>query len=192
MDEVLEQVGLQSLQRERVSNLSVGWRQRLALGTAIIHQPRLLFLDEPTSGVDPSARRAFWDLIYRIVDEGVSAFVTTHYMDEAEYCGQVGIMRAGKLLAWDTPSALKESALPGLAWDVYAQPLLPALAALQRCPHVLRAGLAGDHLRAISQSQDDAQIIQGVLRENGVLLQHMELAEPTLEDVFLALAMKTG
>jgi ABC-2 type transport system ATP-binding protein len=113
-------------------------------------------------------------------------------MDEAEYCGRVGIMREGKLLAWDTPSALKETALSGLAWDVYAQPLLPALAALQRCPCVLRSGLVGDHLRAISHSNSDAQIIQETLQDNGVLLQHMELAEPTLEDVFLALAMKTS
>src|SRR5512139_1764415 len=130
LDEVLDLIGLHSLEGERVSDLSTGWRQRLALGTAIVHQPRLLFLDEPTSGVDPTARRAFWDLIYTVVDKGVTALVTTHYMDEAEYCGRVGIMRDGQLLAMDTPSALKRTALPGLAWDVFARPLLPALAAL--------------------------------------------------------------
>ncbi|MCK5430363.1 MAG: ABC transporter ATP-binding protein, partial [Anaerolineales bacterium] len=83
LDEVLRQVGLSGLKRERVSSLSTGWRQRLALGTAIVHRPKLLFLDEPTSGVDPTARRAFWDLIYELVAAGVTAFVTTHYMDEA-------------------------------------------------------------------------------------------------------------
>ncbi|HJW90843.1 MAG TPA: ABC transporter ATP-binding protein, partial [Anaerolineales bacterium] len=150
LEAVFDQVGLRGLERERVSDLSVGWRQRLALGTAIVHQPKLLFLDEPTSGVDPTARRAFWDLIYALVDQGVTAFVTTHYMDEAEYCGRIGIMRDGRLLAMDTPSNLKAHALPGKAWDVYAQPILPALKALESCPCVLRAGLVGDHLRAIT------------------------------------------
>jgi ABC-2 type transport system ATP-binding protein len=188
LEEVLDLIGLRSLESERVSDLSTGWRQRLALGTAIVHQPRLLFLDEPTSGVDPTARRAFWDLIYNVVAQGVTALVTTHYMDEAEYCGRVGIMRDGKLLAMDTPSALKHSALPGLAWDVFAQPLLPALAALQHCPCVLRAGLTADHLRAITPSDTKASILQATLREAGLRIERIELVEPTLEDVFLALA----
>jgi drug efflux transport system ATP-binding protein len=188
LEEVLDLIGLRSLEGERVSDLSTGWRQRLALGTAIVHQPRLLFLDEPTSGVDPTARRAFWDLIYNVVAQGVTALVTTHYMDEAEYCGRVGIMRDGKLLAMDTPSALKHSALPGLAWDVFAQPLLPALAALQHCSCVLRAGLTADHLRAITPSDTKASILQATLREAGLRIERIELVEPTLEDVFLALA----
>ncbi len=118
IEEVIDLVGLRGQENQRVSGLSTGWRQRLALATAIVHEPRLLFLDEPTSGVDPRARRAFWDLIYELVEQGVTALVTTHYMDEAEYCNRVGIMRNGRLLAFDTPSALKIEALPGLAWDV--------------------------------------------------------------------------
>jgi len=118
----------------------------------------------------------------------VTALVTTHYMDEAEYCGRVGIMRDGKLLAMDTPSALKHSALPGLAWDVFAQPLLPALAALQHCSCVLRAGLTADHLRAITPFDTKASILQASLREAGLRIERIELVEPTLEDVFLALA----
>jgi ABC-2 type transport system ATP-binding protein len=193
LDEVLDLVGLRGLERERVSALSTGWRQRLALGTAIAHRPRLLFLDEPTSGVDPTARRAFWDLIYELVAQGVTALVTTHYMDEAEYCGRVGIMRDGRLLAMETPSALKEKTLPGVAWDVFigaqhAALLLPALAALEGCPCVLRAGLTGDHLRAITPPKADVQAIQSALRQAGVKSVHMEQVEPTLEDVFLALA----
>jgi len=204
-EEVLELVGLRSLQGERVSDLSAGWRQRLALGTAIVHRPRLLFLDEPTSGVDPTARRAFWDLIYTLVAGGVTALVTTHYMDEAEYCGRVGIMRDGKLLAMDTPSALKTSALPGLAWDVFVDgealgsleedatnrsPLLAALNALETCPCVLRAGLAGDHLRAITPADVNAETLLNRLAESGIQGLRVALAEPTLEDVFLSLAAK--
>jgi ABC-2 type transport system ATP-binding protein len=188
LDEVLDLIGLRSLQAERVSELSTGWKQRLALGTAIVHQPRLLFLDEPTSGVDPTARRAFWDLIYSVVAQGVTALVTTHYMDEAEYCGRVGIMRDGKLLAMDKPSALKQHALPGIAWDVFAQPLLSALTALERCPGVLRAGLTADHLRAITPAIMNAQTIRRCLTNAGIHVERLEPVEPTLEDVFLALA----
>ena len=186
--EVVEQIGLTGLEAVQVSKLSVGWRQRLALGTAIVHSPRLLFLDEPTSGVDPTARRSFWDLIYNLVAEGVTALVTTHYMDEAEYCGRIGIMRAGRLLAIDTPSALKR-ALPGNAWDVFAQPLLTALRTLEVCPCVLRAGLVGDHLRAITPLEVKVDQLLNVLAEVGIHQVHVEQAEPTLEDVFLALAI---
>jgi ABC-2 type transport system ATP-binding protein len=168
--------------------LSTGWRQRLALGTAIVHRPKLLFLDEPTSGVDPTARRAFWDLIYELVSNGVTAFVTTHYMDEAEYCGRIGIMQAGKLLAIDSPTVLKERYLPGLAWDIYAQEILPTLEALNRSPLVLRAGLAADHLRAISIFDTNDEDLLGSLAGQGIREVRAERAEPTLEDVFLALA----
>ncbi|OGO65052.1 MAG: ABC transporter [Chloroflexi bacterium RBG_19FT_COMBO_55_16] len=188
LDEVIQQVGLRGVERKRVSDISVGWRQRVALGTAIVHRPQLLFLDEPTSGVDPIARRAFWDLIYDLVAGGVTALVTTHYMDEAEYCGRIGIMREGRLLAMDKPSVLKEKALPGLAWDVHAQPLLPALNALEQCACVIRAGLVSDHLRAITPGDVEAEALQARLREAGIEGVRIELAEPTLEDVFLALA----
>ncbi len=188
LEAVLDLMGLRALQAERVNNLSTGWKQRLALATAIVHQPRLLFLDEPTSGVDPTARRAFWDLIYAVVAQGVTALVTTHYMDEAEYCGRVGIMRDGRLLAFDSPSALKQHALPGLAWDIFAQPLLPALAALQHCQGVLRAGLTGDHLRAITPRGVHAYLLRRCLADAGIQVGNVETVEPTLEDVFLALA----
>ncbi len=186
LDEVLELVGLVEIRDQLVSRLSTGWRQRLALASAIVHRPKLFFLDEPTSGVDPTARRAFWDLIYRLVEEGTTALVTTHYMDEAEYCGRVGVMSAGRLLALDSPGALKRDALPGRAWDVYAQPLLPALAALERCPCVLRAGLAGDHLRAITPPDTDEATLRAGLA-SGLAVERIEPAEPTLEDVFLSL-----
>ena len=118
----------------------------------------------------------------------MTALVTTHYMDEAEYCGRVGIMRDGKLLALDTPSALKRTALPGVAWEIRATPLLAALSALEACPAVLRAGLVGDHLRAITASAEDAPVLRQALQAAGVEVELLETVEPTLEDVFLALA----
>jgi ABC-2 type transport system ATP-binding protein len=147
-------------------------------------------LDEPTSGVDPSARRAFWDLIYELVELGVTALVTTHYMDEAEYCGRIGIMRAGRLLAMDTPTALKEDALPGIAWDVFARPLLPALESLTNCPDVVRAGLVSDHLRAITSVEVNEENLVNYLAGSGFDTARIERVEPTLEDIFLTLAGK--
>ena len=190
IDEVLDLVGLIGQEKLRTSSLSSGWRQRLALAVALIHRPRLLFLDEPTSGVDPSARRAFWDLIYTLAADGVTILVTPHYMDEAEYCGRVGIMRAGKLLAMDTPTALKTQALPGLAWDISAEPLLQALAVLEHAPGVLRAGLSGDHLRAITNRATDADALRAALVTQGIAAHTVRIdpAEPTLDDVFLVLA----
>jgi drug efflux transport system ATP-binding protein len=188
MDRAIQIVGLQEVMRMRAGELPIGWRQRLALATAIVHQPALLILDEPTSGVDPVARRAFWNLIYELAEQGVTALVTTHYMDEAEYCNRVGIMRRGRLLAVDTPSALKRSALPGLAWDVVAEPVLGALGRLQLLPFVSRAGLAGDHLRAITGADVTQPMLASALSAGGVAASRIEPVEPTLEDVFLALA----
>ncbi len=201
IEEVLDLVGLRGHEGHMVSQLSTGWRQRLALATAIVHRPKLLFLDEPTSGVDPAARRAFWDLIYELVDQGVTAMVTTHYMDEAEYCGRVGIMRDGRLLAIETPSTLKQNTLPGLAWDVFvggdngrdnqhSALLLGALNALNGCPCVLRAGLVSDHLRAITPADVTKEDLQERLCEAGFCDVHLEQVEPTLEDVFLSLAAR--
>ncbi len=188
LNEVLRWVGLVGQKGQRAGALSAGWRQRLALAIALIHRPRLLFLDEPTSGVDPSARRAFWDLIYDLSADGVTVLVTTHYMDEAEYCGRVGIMRAGKLLAFASPAALKANTLPGRAWDVYAEPVLKALAALGHTAGVARAGLAGDHLRAITAADASVESLRAALTGAGLSVGSIELVEPTLEDVFLALA----
>ncbi len=187
LHDVLDRLDLNDIAGERAGSLPIGWRQRLALATAIIHQPRLLFLDEPTSGVDPVARRDFWELIYALADEGVTALVTTHYMDEAEYCGRVGIMHRGRLMAMGTPSELKREALPGTAWDVFAEPMLEALQALADDPHVTRAGLAGDHLRVIAPADVREADLQRALSQAAVQISRIAVVEPSLEDVFLAL-----
>lgn len=181
-------VGLQGHDSTLTRSLSSGWRQRLALGIALVHEPKLLFLDEPTSGVDPTARRAFWDLIYELAESGVSILVTTHYMDEAEYCERVGIMRAGKLLAMDTPSNLKRDIIPGDVWEVFAEPLEAGLEVLPEIQGVLRVGLAGDHLRTITERGKRKEDLLQVLEARGVSVRDIAIGEPTLEDVFISLA----
>jgi len=187
IQQTLELVGLKGHESTLTRDMSTGWRQRLSLGIALVHEPKLLFLDEPTSGVDPTARRAFWDLIYQLAEGGVTILVTTHYMDEAEYCERVAVMRDGKLLAMDTPTALKKSIITGDVWEVYAQPLEKGLEILSAMEGVERVGLAGDHLRVIS-SRVDKESMQSVLSANCIRVEKIERGEPTLEDVFLSLA----
>ena len=181
-------VGLQGHESTLTRALSAGWRQRLALGIALVHEPKLLFLDEPTSGVDPTARRAFWDLIYELAESGVTILVTTHYMDEAEYCERVGIMRAGKLLAMDTPSNLKRDIIPGDVWEVFADPLQEGLALLPDVEGVLRVGLAGDHLRTITVKGKRKEDLLDKFNAKGIHVRELAFGEPTLEDVFISLA----
>jgi ABC-2 type transport system ATP-binding protein len=183
----LERVGLKGHESTLTASLSTGWRQRLSLGIALVHEPKLLFLDEPTSGVDPTARRAFWDLIYELAESGVTILVTTHYMDEAEYCERVGVMRDGKLLAMDTPTNLKKSIITGDVWEVYVQPLERGVDLLASMPGVDRVGLTGDHLRVIS-SGVQKETMQVLLSGEGLIVEKIERGEPTLEDVFLSLA----
>lgn len=187
--EILDLIGLAGREDERAAAISTGWRQRLALGIALIHRPRLLFLDEPTSGVDPAARRIFWELIDTLAQQGATIFVSTHYMDEAEYCGRLGIMNRGRLLAMDTPTALKQSFLSGPAWEVVVAPLIPALEALAAIPGVSQVGLRGDSLHAITDAgAHTAATLRAALVAGGFSTAQVEATEPTLEDVFVALA----
>jgi ABC-2 type transport system ATP-binding protein len=188
IQETLTQVGLNGHETALTSSLSAGWRQRLALGIALVHRPKLLFLDEPTSGVDPTARRVFWDLIYDLATEGVTILVTTHYMDEAEYCGRVGIMRDGRLLAMDTPLALKEKLVPGDVWEIFSESLLDGLNALSASSWVQRAALTGDHLRVIVEKDWEERKIKKALEQLKLGAFTIQKGEPTLEDVFISLA----
>jgi ABC-2 type transport system ATP-binding protein len=197
VDQLLDQLQLSTAANQLVRNLSAGWRQRLALATAIVHRPKLLLLDEPTSGVDPTMRRAFWDLIYALVAEGITILVTTHYMDEAEYCNQVGILNNGKLLAVDTPTHLKES-LPGKMWEVVigsgeqdrTDLLLPVLDLLGKQPEVKRASLAGDHLRVLTGDEISLTDLSQKLQALGVQTAQVEASAPVMEDMFMYLVGK--
>jgi ABC-2 type transport system ATP-binding protein len=138
--------------------------------------------------VDPNARRTFWDLIYDMAEEGVTILVTTHYMDEAEYCERVGIMRDGKLLAMDTPLNLKKQVITGDVWEVFGVPLEDVLAALREVDGVLRVGLTGDHIRTISKRGLKKEELLKGLKAKGVNVINLVQGEATLEDVFLSLA----
>jgi ABC-2 type transport system ATP-binding protein len=190
--EVLRLAGLDARADARASELSGGWRQRLALGCALVHQPPLLFLDEPTSGVDPVARRQFWDLIYELAAGGTTIFVTTHYMDEAEHCGRVGFMQQGRLLAYDTPRALKAQFLHGTAWNLAASPLLEAVEVLLALPGIVQARLDADRAHIIvSPGAWTPETLTSALAERGITVSVVEPGEAALEDVFTLLASNT-
>ncbi len=188
IEATLELVGLQDQRQALTGALSTGWRQRLALAIALVHQPRLLFLDEPTSGVDPAARRVFWDLIYLLAERGVTVFVTTHYMDEAEYCRRIGIMRAGRLLAMDTPTSLKSRYVSETVWEVQVEPLEAALEVFAGVENVVHVTLAGQRLRLLVRPGLSERALQRAARRAGLRWVQAERGEVSLEDVFLVLA----
>ncbi|MGC1379315.1 MAG: ABC transporter ATP-binding protein [Anaerolineales bacterium] len=189
INEVLRMAGLETHTRQFTRDLSGGWRQRLALGCAMLHRPPLLFLDEPTSGVDPVARRQFWDLIYQFAAQGTTVFITTHYMDEAEHCNRVGFMYRSKLLAFDTPRALKTTYLRGAAWDLDVTPLLETVELLSGMDGIAQASLHGDRAHVIvDPDQWTPQRLTGELAAKGFVVQSIETVESSLEDVFTLLA----
>jgi len=189
IQEVLHTAGLDGRGKVLTSSLSSGWRQRLALGCAMLHRPPLLFLDEPTSGVDPIARREFWDLIYLFASQGTTVFITTHYMDEAEHCNRVGFMYRSKLLAFDSPRALKSAYLSGAAWDLAATPLLEAVESLSGMDGVAQASLHGDRAHVIIDPQRwTPQSLIQALTEKNITVGSIETVESSLEDVFNLLA----
>lgn len=187
--EVLHMAGLEARSQSFTRELSGGWRQRLALGCALVHHPPLLFLDEPTSGVDPVARREFWDLIYQLASGGTTIFITTHYMDEAEHCNRTAFMYRGKLLALDTPARLKATYLKGAAWDLAATPLLESVELLSGTEGIAQASLHGDRAHVIVKpDQWTPERLTGYLKEHGISVQSVETVESSLEDVFTLLA----
>src|SRR5208283_2729532 len=145
----LEMANLKGQENLITSTLPGGWKQRLALGCAVLHKPPVIFLDEPTSGVDPISRRQFWDLIHHMAEEGVTVFVTTHYMEEAEYCNRLALIFRGKMVALGSPSELKRNSMKGELLLVECDPLGPAVEALQTAPDVLDAAVFGNALHLV-------------------------------------------
>jgi ABC-2 type transport system ATP-binding protein len=186
--EVLAEVSLLEDRSRRTSDLPGGIRQRLALASAMIHQPPLLFLDEPTAGVDPIARRAFWELIRRLAKSGTTIFVTTHYMDEAEYCDRIGLMVSGRLVALDTPAKLKRDHVPGHLYQIEGDELDRAAEALRPVDGVIDVQPFGASLHVRTSSPMN---LEGALSKAGFEVA-IEQIEPSLEDVFLAVVEAKG
>jgi ABC-2 type transport system ATP-binding protein len=167
--------------------LSGGWKQRLALACAILHEPQIIFLDEPTSGVDPLSRRRFWDLIHALAAGGVTVFVTTHYMEEAEYCDRIALIYGGKMIAIGSPASLKTKAMGDTIFDLrYADPQA-LLAPLKNLPEIRDATLFGAGLHLVAGDGATAEAaVRRLLKELGVEAS-LETVLPTMEDVFISL-----
>jgi ABC-2 type transport system ATP-binding protein len=185
---VLEMAGLQEHRRRPTSLLSGGWKQRLALGCAILHQPPIVFLDEPTSGVDPISRRAFWDLIYDLSGRGVTVFVTTHYMDEAEYCDRLGLIYRGELVALGEPERLKHELMTEEVLEVFCEHAETVMGEIENLPGVKEAALFGRGLHVVAADGGRAAAeIRELLAKSGRRIERIEKITPSLEDVFVSL-----
>lgn len=184
---ILEMANLRERRASLTSELAMGWKQRLALGCAMVHEPEILFLDEPTGGVDPASRRRFWDLIYTVAGQGVTVFVTTHYMDEAEHCDRIAMMHRGRIIALGSPAELKARTMAGALLEVQAEPLMAALELLPTLPGVREAALFGTALHVVAESEAAVAPIRAALEAAAIRVARIEPILPSLEDVFVAL-----
>ncbi|MGB8646986.1 MAG: ABC transporter ATP-binding protein [Anaerolineae bacterium] len=186
---VLDLVGLAGYENEATNNLAGGYKQRLALATAILHEPQLLFLDEPTAGVDPVSRRDFWRLLYRLAAEGTTIFVTTHYMDEAEQCHRLAFIHNGRLTATGTPSEIKERQMHGRVLEIDCEPPGRALETLRKLPDLEEVALYGSLIHVVVADVPAHQpVIEAALSGAGVTVNSITIIAPSLEDVFIARA----
>ncbi len=189
---VLRMADLEGREDEMTKNLSVGWKQRLALGCATIHEPELLFLDEPTSGVDPIARRQFWELLYEMAEHGVTLFVTTHYMDEAAHCHRLAFMFKGRLIAEGTPSEVREL-MTDTVLELSVDDAEAALGSLEGRREIKEAYLQGALLHVNIGSMTMADIdVAGMLSAEGIHVESVAPVEASLEDVFVHLVSSQG
>ncbi len=189
----LEMAGLLGREHVLTRDLAAGWRQRLALGCAILHEPPLLFLDEPTSGVDPLSRRRFWEMIAEISERGVTVFVTTHYMDEAEHCDELALIYAGKVVACGSPAQLKSQHVPHALLELSPSELMTAYALVKQAPGVLGVAIFGDRLHVTVADADLAkQQLPVLLGQRGIVVTKVDRIDPSLEDAFVAIIEQSG
>jgi ABC-2 type transport system ATP-binding protein len=192
-DFVLDMAGLRGRERTLTGALSAGWRQRLALGCAILHEPPIVFLDEPTGGVDPLSRRQFWRLIDDLSQRGVAVLVTTHYLDEAEHCHRIAIIQAGRLAAHGTVQELKGSFASRPILEIRTPEAVDAMRALDAMADVEKTSIFGTAVHAVLTSSDiTPDAIMSRLQEKGIDVTSCGRVEPSLEDVFLDVAERTA
>ncbi len=189
----LKMANLKGQENLITGTLPGGWKQRLALGCAVLHKPPIIFLDEPTSGVDPISRRQFWELIHGMADDGVTVFVTTHYMEEAEYCNRLALISNGRIVALGTPTALKQSSMKGELLLMECAPLGSALEILRSAPGVMDAAVFGNALHLVVQDAEaTAAQLQSYLAERDITVSRTERIRPSLEDVFVSVTAARG
>jgi ABC-2 type transport system ATP-binding protein len=183
---VLEMAGLAGRERSLTRTLSVGWKQRLALGCAVLHEPRIVFLDEPTGGVDPASRRRFWELINGLSERGTTVFVTTHYLDEAEYCNDIRLIHAGRIVAGGSPWELKAKVIRNPILEVSSDRTVEALEILQKEPWVLETSIFGTSLHiSVGDEEEGRRLIRDRLAREGIAVHRVDRISPSLEDVFI-------
>ncbi len=183
---VLEMAGLRGRERSLTRTLSVGWKQRLALGCAVLHEPEIVFLDEPTGGVDPASRRRFWELINELSERKVTVFVTTHYLDEAEYCNDIRLIHAGRIVAGGSPRELKDEVIRNPILEVASDRAVDALEALRKEPWVLETSIFGTSLHvSVADEAEGRRLIRERLAVAGIVPDRVDRIVPSLEDVFI-------
>ena len=184
---VIEMAGLEGRERELTRNLSGGWKQRLALGAAILHEPDMLFLDEPTAGVDPISRRAFWDLLYELAEGGTTIFVTTHYMDEAEHCQDLAFIHSGRIIARGAPEEIKLDRMHGQVLEIDCAQADVAIGVLRQIDAFEEVALYGALIHVVAEgvAEQKPRIAQA-LEDAGVRVRAMDVIAPSLEDVFIS------
>jgi ABC-2 type transport system ATP-binding protein len=182
---VLDMAGLKEHRQSLTATLSGGWKQRLALGCALLHEPPIIFLDEPTAGVDPISRRRFWDLIYDLSSRGVTVFVTTHYMDEAEYCDRLGLIYGGELIALGTPQRLKTESMHEEVVEIMCDSPQDLIGDIEKIPKVKEVALFGRGMHVVTA--DIGSVIPGIRAALGERSCRIEKIIPSLEDVFVSL-----
>ena len=180
----LQMADLTGREQMMTAELAGGWRQRLALGCAVLHEPPILFLDEPTSGVDPASRRDFWEMIGVLAERGTTVFVTTHFMDEAEHCDELALIYGGKIVAAGSPSRLKREHVSQTLLEVECSDLMQAYGALKRLPAIRSVALFGNALHVTADDEDAAR---AAIAASGVAVHRVERIEPSLEDAFVAI-----
>jgi ABC-2 type transport system ATP-binding protein len=194
MDEIIQLNSLSPYLNRLAAQLSGGWKQRLALGCAMLHEPKLLFLDEPTAGIDPVARRQLWDLLFELSGHGITFFVTTHYMDEAERCGHVAYIYYGRLIADGTPNSLR--ALPDvqphgtMRIEITTPEVTRALRFARQLPGIRSATIFGQSIHALVEEHFDLNDLREQLLKNGITVSEIRPLAPSLEDVFVELTYK--